>query len=154
MGKKAKNRRIKRAVVRLERRGHHVTVWEQHNETYTSIANVIMSVSQQGILLQDKELVSFTKDAKLVEAKAVELAQRLKGLTIRVKELRGMHRGKTGIVPADQEELAMNIMVGYSEVGNEIQSTVLPLSVELSELLDEAHAARMVAKASAEKEVA
>ena len=154
MGKKAKNRRIKRAVVRLERRGHHVTVWEQHNETYTSIANVIMSVSQQGILLQDKELVSFTKDAKLVEAKAVELAQRLKGLTIRVKELRGMHHGKTGIVPADQEELAMNIMVGYSEVGNEIQNTVLPLSVELSELLDEAHTVRMVAKASAEKEVA
>ena len=154
MGKKAKNRRIKRAVVRLERRGHRVTVWEQHNETYTSIANVIMSVSQQGILLQDKELVSFAKDAKLVEAKAVELAQRLKGLTIRVKELRGMHHGKTGIVPADQEELAMNIMVGYSEVGNEIHSTVLPLSVELSELLDEAHTARMVAKASAEKEVA
>ena len=154
MGKKAKNRRIKREVVRLERRGHHVSVWEQHDETYTSIANVIMSVSQQGILLQDKELVSFTKDAKLVEAKAVELAQRLKGLTIRVKELRDMHRGKTGIVPADQEELAMKIMVGYSEVGNEIQSTVLPLSVELSELLDEAHTARMVAKASAEKEVA
>jgi hypothetical protein len=113
-----------------------------------------MSVSQQGILLQDKELVSFAKDAKLVEAKAVELAQRLKGLTIRVKELRGMHHGKTGIVPADQEQLAMNIMVGYSEVGNEIHSTVLPLSVELSELLDEAHTARVVAKASAEKEVA
>ena len=154
MGKKAKNRRIKRAVVRLERRGHRVSVWEQHDETYTSIANVIMSVSQQGILLQDKELVSFAKDAKLVEAKAVELAQRLKGLAIRVKELSGMHHGKTGIVPADQEELAMKIMVGYSEVGNEIHSTVLPLSVELSELLDEAHTARVVAKASAEKEVA
>ena len=88
MGKKAKNRRIKREVVRLERRGHHVTTWEQHDATYSSVANVIMSVSQQGILLQDEELVSFCKDPKVVEAKAVELAQRLKGLAIRLKEIR------------------------------------------------------------------
>lgn len=154
MGKKAKNRRIKREVVRLERRGHHVTTWEQHDATYSSVANVIMSVSQQGILLQDEELVSFCKDPKVVEAKAVELAQRLKGLTIRLKEIRAQHRGKTGIVPADQEELAMGIMVSYAEVGTEIQNTVLPLSVELSDMLDDANNIRILTKANEAKEVA
>ena len=154
MGKKAKNRRIKREVVRLERRGHHVTTWEQHDATYSSVANVIMSVSQQGILLQDEELVSFCKDPKVVEAKAVELAQRLKGLTIRLKEIRAQHRGKTGIVPADQEELAMGIMVSYAEVGTEIQNTVLPLSVELSDMLDDANNIRILTRANEAKEVA
>lgn len=154
MGKKAKNRRIKREVVRLERRGHHVTTWEQHDATYSSVANVIMSVSRQGILLQDEELVSFCKDPKVVEAKAVELAQRLKGLTIRLKEIHAQHRGKTGIVPADQEELAMGIMVSYAEVGTEIQNTVLPLSVELSDMLDDANNIRILTKANEVKEVA
>lgn len=142
MGKKAKQRRIKRAVVRLERRGHSVTTWEQLKATYQSVANVILNVSQQGVLLQDNSLATYMEDPKKVGAVANELALRLKGLSIRAKELYESHKEFVGIVPADKEELAMSIMVGYSEVGEEIQTTVLPISVELSELLDAANEKR------------
>ena len=48
----------------------------------------------------------------------------------------------------------MGIMVSYAEVGTEIQNTVLPLSVELSDMLDDANNIRILTKANEAKEVA
>ncbi len=152
MGKKAKNRRIQRKVVKLERRGHNVTTYEQLKATYESVANVIMNVSKQGILLQDEELVSFVDNEAEVSKIANDLALRLKGLTIRVKQLYAEHKGKSGVVPPELEESAMRLMLAYSEVGQEIQETVLPISVNLAELLDAANVKRVAALLNKDKE--
>ena len=154
MGKKAKNRRIPRKVVKLARSGHHVTTYEQLKATYDSVAGVIMNVSKQGILLQDEELVGFVESEIDVGKIANELALRLKGLAIRVKQLYAGHKGKSGIVPADQEESAMHLMLAYAEVGQEIQETVLPVSVKLAELLEDANNKRIAALVKKDKEAA
>lgn len=154
MGKKAKNRRIQRKVVKLERRGHHVTTYEQLKATYDSVANVIMNVSKQGILLQDEELISFVESEVDVSKVANELALRLKGLAIRLKQLYAEHKGKSGIVPADQEEQAMKLMLAYAEVGQEIQETVLPISVQLAEQLEAANEKRIAVMVKKDKEAA